>query len=283
MAQPFDYSGSQDPGRNDIELVKMFLSQFKDEDGSSYALSERPDVAERKEKAVEAIAVAPNGRRLAIEHTYVQPFEGQMADNVPFLTVFEQFRIDPSLRIPNRFIDVLVPALAIPKGVDWKEIGKRVRDLFVKERDSFLADGEKEYRIPDVGFELNVTVQTFDLPETEGVLVTGHILPGGTPFDKVLERALHQKVPKLVATPADMHILLLEDGGTAIGFSKISSGLDENVKGLPELKKLNAIWTVHTMGWKSNGDALFFRVWPDPWNEQRFWIKDQRFAKAKTS
>jgi hypothetical protein len=84
--------------RDDIELVKMFLSQFKDGDSNSYKLEARPDVVERKEKAIEAIAVSENGRRLAIEHTYIQPFEGQMADNIPFLTVFEQFRTDSSLR-----------------------------------------------------------------------------------------------------------------------------------------------------------------------------------------
>jgi hypothetical protein len=56
MTQTFEYAGSQEMERDDIELVKMFLSQFKDEDDSSYTLSERPEVAERKEKAIEAIA-----------------------------------------------------------------------------------------------------------------------------------------------------------------------------------------------------------------------------------
>jgi hypothetical protein len=281
MTTTYSYAPPSLFERDDIELVKMFLSQFKDNEGNSYTLKVRPDVVERKEKAIEAIAVAENGLSLAIEHTLIQPFEGQMADNVPFLTVFEQFRTDSSLRTPNRFIDVLVPALVIPKGLDWKDVAKKVREWFIKEKDSFPTDGEKEYTIPDVGFELKVTVQTFDLPETEGVLVTGRILPRGSPFDDVLRKALHQKVPKLVATSADKHILLLEDGGTAIGFAKIGKGLDENVGSLPELKKVDAVWTVHTMGWKSNGDALFFRVWPG-WTGQRFWIKDERFAKPKS-
>ena len=271
------YDSSVPFERDDIELVKMFLSQFKDEDGNSYKLEVRPDVVERKAKAIEAIAVTDNGRRLAIEHTYIQPFEGQMSDNAPFLTVFEQFRTDSSLRIPNRFIDVLVPAFAVPKGVDWKEVAKKAREWFIKQRDSFPADGEKEYTIPGVGFELKVVVQTFDLPGTEGVLVTGRILPSGSPFDDVLRKALRQKVPKLVTTDADKHILLLQDGGTAIGFAQIGRGLEENIKSLPELKKVDEVWVVHTMAWKSNGDALFFRVWPG-WMGHRFWIKDKRFA-----
>jgi hypothetical protein len=267
--------------RDDIELVKMFLSQFKDDDGRSYTLKARPDVEDRKAKAVEAIAVAEDGHTLAIEHTYIQPFEGQRSDDIPFLTAFEHLRKDPSLKIPNRFIDVLVPAFAIQKGVDWNDVAKKVRQWFVDTASTFLANGETTYSIPGCGFELNVVVQTFELPETDGVLVVGRILPGGDPFDAVLDKALAQKVPKLVATTADKHILLLEDGGTAIGFAKIGMGLDARVEKLQELKKVDAVWTIHTMEWKSKGHALFVRVWPG-WTGQRFWIDDERFSKSKS-
>jgi len=108
------------------------------------------------------------------------------------------------------------------------------------------------------------------------VLVVGRILPSGEPFDAVLDKAIAQKVPKLVATPADEHILLLEDGGVAIGFAKIGMGLDARVEKLQDLKKVDAVWTVHTMEWKSKGNALFFRVWPG-WTKERFWIEDERF------
>lgn len=276
MMPTHTYTSSQEFERDDIELVKMFLSQFKDNDGRTYTLKARPDAEERKTKAVEAITVAENGRTLAIEHTYIQPFEGQKSDDVPFLTVFEQLRTDPSLKIPNRFIDVLVPAFAIPKGVDWSDVAKQVRKWFVETASKFPTEGETKYSIPGCGFELGVIVQTFELPETDGVLVVGRILPGGDPFDAVLDKALNQKVPKLVATPADKHILLLEDGGVAIGFAKIGMGLDARVEKLQELKNVDAVWTIHTMEWKSRGHAMFVRVWPG-WTGQRFWIDDERF------
>jgi hypothetical protein len=279
MTPTFDYT-AETFERDDIELVKIFLSQFKDEDGNSYKLGARPDVVERKEKAIEAIAISESGRRLAIEHTYIQPFEGQMADNVPFLTVFEQFRTDSSLAIANRFIDVLVPAFAVPKGVDWKDVAKKVRSWFINTRDAIPMEGETQYAIPDLGFDLTVTVQTFALPETKGVVVVGRILPTGEPFNGVLRKALTAKVPKLVATAADKHILLFEDGGTAIGFAKIGQGIDDSIGALPDLKKVDGVWSIHTMEWKSQGNALFFRVWPG-WTGERFWIKDLRFVKTK--
>jgi hypothetical protein len=78
MATPtITYSSSSPFERDDIELVRMFLAGFKDESGRTYKLKERPDVTERKEKAIEAIAASEDGRTLAIEHTYVQPFVGE--------------------------------------------------------------------------------------------------------------------------------------------------------------------------------------------------------------
>jgi len=78
--------------------------------------------------------------------------------------VFEQLRKDLSLRIPNRFIDVLVPAFAVSKGTDWKSVAKKVREWFINTRDTFPAEAETWYTIPDVGFELKVLVQTMELP-----------------------------------------------------------------------------------------------------------------------
>jgi hypothetical protein len=264
--------------RDDIELVKLFLSQYKDPEGDSYTVQSRPEETERKAKAIEAIAVTENGKRLGIEHTAIHPFAGKKSDDVPFVTVFEQLRTEPSFRIPNRFIDVLVPTGAIPKGVEWKELTPKVREWFMKAVHKFPMEGETDHDIPDLGFPLKVHVHTFALPETDGVTVVGRMLPPGDPFAEVLQKALTTKVPKLAGTGADRRILLLEDEGVAIGFTKITEGIDARVKDLPDLKNVDEVWCVHTMGWKSNGDALFCHIWPGGVKE-RFWIKDERFKK----
>jgi hypothetical protein len=267
--------------RDDIELVKMFLSQFKDNDGRSYTLKARPDVQERKAKAVEAIAAAEDGHTLAIEHTYIQPFEGQREDDRPFLTAFEHLRSDPPLKLPNRFIDISVPAFAVPKGPDWIDVAARVREWFTEAAKNFPAEGYTTYSIPGCGFELIVHVETFEPPDSDGVILVGRTLPGGDPFEAVLDKAVAQKVPKLAATPADKRILLLEDGGTAIGFAPIGMGLDARVEKFQELKKVDAVWVIHTIEWKSKGHALFVRVWPGGIGE-RFWIQDLRFPKPES-
>ena len=101
-----------------------------------------------------------------------------------------------------------------------------------------------------------------DIPGTDGVVAVGRILPEDKPFIDVLQTALGEKAPKLVNTPADKHILLLEDAAAAIGFAKVIQGIDSNVLVLPELKKVDEIWVVKTMGWKSKGDVFFCHVWP---------------------
>jgi hypothetical protein len=93
--------------RDDIELVKLFLTEYKDEDGNPYHLKERPDKVEREAEAVDAVAVDRQGHSLAIEHTMLEAFAGKRTDDVPFLTAFEHLRLDESLRLPNRLINGL--------------------------------------------------------------------------------------------------------------------------------------------------------------------------------
>lgn len=268
--------------RDDIELVKLFLGEYNDADGSSYNLKVRPEIVERNAKAVEAVAVDERGHCLAIEHTLVLPFEGKKADDVPFQTVFGPLRRDKSLLVPNRLILVQCPALSIPKGrgIDWNDVGQKVRNWFRVARETFPADGESRYAIPEVGFELRVTVETMDIPGIDGVVVASRTLPDGKPFIDVLRRSLRNKVPKLVKTPADKHILLLEDEGFSIRVDRLIQGINSSIGELAALKELDEVWVAYTGDWKISGNVLFCKVWPDGVGE-RFPILDKRFSGQK--
>jgi len=270
--------------RDDIQLVKLFLGGYKDPAGIRYLLVERPDTVERTGKAIEAVAVDKHSHRLAVEHTVVQAFEGKRDDDVPFLTAFERLRLDKSLLMSNRFIDVACPTFAIPKGkrTVWKEVGEKVDAWFISARNELPTDGQRWHAIPHLGFNLNVLVQTRDLPGTEGVIVVSRILPSDRPFIDALRTALHNKVPKLVGTLADNHILLLEDEGVAIGFSQITKGVESSVEGLPELNKVDELWLVKTMGWKTSGHLFYSQVWPGGVT-QRFKVADVRYSSRKAA
>jgi hypothetical protein len=267
--------------RDDIELVKLFLSRFKDRENNSYKIESRPDATEHNAKAIDCIALAENGTRLGIEHTSIHPFEGKKADDVPFLAVFEQLGTDLSLRVPNRFTEIYVPVSAVPKGVVWKDVGPKVRDWLRASKDTFLPEGNSRHLVPGLGFKLEVVVQTMVLPDSDGRVIVGRQTPPGDPLTSVLKKALATKVPKLVATLADKRILLLEDEGVSIGFTKVIQLLDETVHALSDLTRIDAVWCVHTMSWKSSGALFFFHIWPGGVQE-RFTITDPRFSEKKT-
>lgn len=207
------------------------------------------------------MAVGASGHRLAVEHTLIQPFEGQKSDDLPFLKGFERLELDDSLRVPDRLIEVIPPAFAIPKGHNREAVGQRVYDWFQAARLTF-ADGESEHTIPNLPFELRVVVQTMDIAGTEGVVSVSRLLPKDRPFIDVLRTALEKKLPKLVATAADKHILLLEDASSAIGFRQVIEGIESCEKEFPELSEVDEIWVVKTAVWKTAGDVWFCHVWP---------------------
>ena len=247
--------------RDDISMVRLFLSRYQDPAGNSYRLAERPDVVERNAPAIEAVAHDAHGHRLAVEHTLIQPFEGQKSDDLPFLKGFERLRLDDSLRVPDRLIEVIPPAFAIPRGFDWDAVGQTVHDWFKGARLTF-GDGDSWHTIPNLPFKLEVLVQTMDIAGTEGVVSVSRLLPKDRPFREVLRIALARKIPKLVATPAETRILLLEDASSAIGFRQVIEGIDVCREEFPQLSDVTAIWVVKTIAWKTAGDVWFCHVWP---------------------
>jgi hypothetical protein len=185
--------------KRDIQLIGLFLGKYRDSNGDSYTIVERPEKVERNKPAVEAIAVNRNGRRLAIEHTFVEPFEGQMADNPRFLAAFGRLHQATELRVSGMLIDLLIEVGAIPNGFDWNLVGQAVLEWFKSIRTT-LREGASDHSIPSLGFDLIVHVEALEISGDVGVVVASRIWPKDRPFRNVLLRALEEKLPKLVAT-----------------------------------------------------------------------------------
>jgi len=258
--------------RRDERLIDLFLRGYKDPAGNSYRPVERPDQVERERPAIDCIAVNDGGERLAIEHTLVEPFEGQKADDQPFLTVFERLHHSPELTVPNLLIDVLVPVGAIPKGVDWEKVGKTVLEWF-REARLKITPGEAGHGIPGLGFDLAVHIATMEIPDSPGVLVVGRIRPKDRLFSKVLRKALSAKLHKLMAVHASSHVLLVEDASMILGLAIFSREIDAALESFPELAQVNSVWLAYTALWDSDRTVWFFHVWPDGVRE-RFTVQD---------
>jgi hypothetical protein len=259
-------------GRRDERLIDLFLRGYKDRAGSSYHLVERPDRVERRRPAIDCIAVSERGGDLAIEHTLVEPFEGQKADDPPFLAVFERLHHAPELVVPNVLIDILVPVGAIPKGSDWEQIGQRVLEWFRGIRLE-IPLGRSDHEISALEFKLRVHIEAMEIPDSPGVLVVGRLWPNDKPFSDVLRRALAAKLPKLVATPAKDHILLVEDASMVMGLTAVSLEIDAARPCFEELARVDSVWLAHTPLWDSEKIVWFFHVWPDGVRE-RFKVQE---------
>src|SRR5437867_12933455 len=62
----------------------------------------------------------------------------------------------------------------------------------------------------------------------------------------VVERALKTKLPKLVNTPADKHILLLERDQVASSELEIYAEIEKRRSRFPDLKQVDEIWFADT-------------------------------------
>jgi hypothetical protein len=258
--------------KKDAQLVDLFLKGYGVLTNRKLELKERPDERERKEPAIDAMAQDEKGNTLAIEHTLVQPFEGQKSDDQPFNAVFERLSKEASLLPAGRLVELWAPAFAIPKGVDWQDVGDKVFVWFKETSASFPRDGEASYKVPGLSFELTLRVQTMEVPDTPGLVAPGRIMPKDRPFADVIHKALAGKLPKLAATSGDARILLLEDASMALGLTQVARALDSCQSSFEEMKQIESIWLALTATWQNGRQIWFFHVWPGGVRE-RFLLK----------
>jgi hypothetical protein len=229
------------------------------------------DELERKRPAVEAIASNDAGKRIAIEHTLVEPFIGEKEDTVAFRRVFLPLEINPTYRVPGYDIEIWPPVGAIPKGTNWQLLAAAVGRWFLDSARSF-PDGDTVQAIP--GLPLNLSVPIRKEPHAEGQVFVGR---SGMPhtFEEVVGRAARKKIPKLLAASADVRLLLLEKDNLPRGYAEVSKLLDKLRASLPEIAMVDQVWVVNTLEWEKTGTVWFIKVWPDG-VRARFTMREKR-------
>ena len=107
-------------------FIKRFLSAY--EKGSwGNAILEKPDTVDRTNPAVDQIATRKcDGKKLAIEHTIIEPFVGEKEDFAFFQKAFLGIEKDEALLVPGLWIQVFVPVGTL------RNRPQRSRDLIVQ-------------------------------------------------------------------------------------------------------------------------------------------------------
>jgi hypothetical protein len=249
--------------KRDQVLVTLFLKEYEEISGEPFVVKEWVDDTERNKPAIEAIAVNDStGKSLAIEHTLLQPFEGEKEDSHRFLTVIGDLEKDDSIKLPKYMIGISLQVGAIPKGVDWNNVNKSF-GKWIGENVAGFPDGQSKstFRHDDLDIELGISKMTLERDENGKVLFSRAVPPNSLP--DVMRTAFKRKLPKLVGTLADKRILLLEQNSLLQGSNEIHEVVGKIAAEYPDLKKVDEIWLVGTVGWESDDYLYYAKIWPD--------------------
>jgi hypothetical protein len=244
--------------RRERPLIELFLSAY---DNGAWQCASLDWLEDRQDSAVEVLATARNGETLAVEHTLIQPFAGEKQDSDRFLKTFLRINGDRSLIIAEQDIDVAIPVGTVSSGYDWDFIGEEVLSCLVERRQS-LSEGTSRHPCT-VGrgskkgpFTITLQVSVTSMPGTPGAC---RIMRYDAPknLGDVVERALRMKLPKLVATPANRRILLLERDQIFPSFLEIYAEIEKREAGFADLKQVDTIWFANTAGLETSQFVMF--------------------------
>jgi len=253
------------PNRENV-LIERFLSGYEDGLWVDATLT-KPDEIDRVNPATDGLATRkPDGKTLAIEHTIIEPFISDKQDFAFFSRAgFLSIENDEALPVPRRFIQVFVPvgALSNQAEQDRDTIVESVR-RWIKSNRLSLPAGDSEHRCPVTPrYELILTVKSVPLesgPSSESGILTVRRQSVDSSLSSVAEKALRDKLPKLVDARADRRILLLERQHMNLDPNDIVKEIERLRPSFSDLARVDEIWIVGTFfyGTPFGGDYLEF-------------------------
>ena len=253
------------PTRED-PFIERFLSAYEN---GSWADAEIRCLDKELAGAVDALVTRKSDRKkLAIEHTIIEPFVNEKEDFAFFEAAFLKIEEDKSLLVPGKWIQVFIP-VGILRGQREQE-SNVVNSVhaWLRANRLCLPEGFSEHRytidgIPeDPAFEIKLTTKVSPLPASPGSLHVRRQQIDNNLGD-VVEKALRKKVPKLVKTAADKHILLLERQHWNLPQESILNEIEKRKAIFPELAKVDEIWLLETIfyGTASGGSYHRFELY----------------------
>ncbi len=246
------------PGKDEQEFIRLFVSAYEN---FAWADSTIRRLDEEIDGAPEALITRADGQTFAIEHTLIEPFVGDKLDFVRFEQPFRRIKDDKSLAVPYSGITVYVPVGILDglKPAKQEVIVEAVRSWIEKNR-LHLRDGEQTCHcdVPG-GSPVTLTVQRrkFGLPQ--GLVSIGR-QQVTTDLDNVIEKALRTKLPKLVNTKADRHVLFLERDQFTFFPELFFTEIERQRSKFPLLEKVDEIWHVETIFYEQSGH-VDFELW----------------------
>lgn len=246
-------------------FIKLFLSAYENFSWADAAL-EKPDAVDRTNPAVDQIATRKSdGKKLAIEHTIVEPFVGDKADFASFDKWFLEIEKDESLLVPGCWIRVFVPVGTLqnqpPKS---REAIVQSVHSWIKLNRCVLREGILQHSCPIDRSPFDVVLSIEVVPLQSGSLAERgclHVRRQQVKNDlgDVVEKALKEKVPKLASTPAGKRILLLERQHMNLWPEHMLKEIEKRRSSFPALAVIDEIWVLETIVYNTDFGETYCR------------------------
>ena len=246
------------PGRDEQVFIRLFVSAYEN---FAWVGSKIDPLDEQVDGAVEALVTRADGQTLAIEHTLIEPFVGDKRDYAVFERAFLSIEDDESLAVPDTGTIVYVPVGILDGQKPSKQnvIVDSIHSWLAKNR-LWLLEGIYGYQCDVPGMPpvtLTVKRNKFRLPRPNPGSVLVRRQQTKNDLNKVIEKALRTKLPKLVNSKADRHVLFLERDQFTFHPDLIFAEIERQGPNFPMLEKVDEIWHVETIFYKQGGYVDF--------------------------
>src|SRR5438445_4240432 len=248
------------PTKNKREtgLIKLFVSAYENGAWKASRL-EVPD--EKIDGGVDGfIKRDSDGRRLAIEHTLIQPNTDDRQDCALFEQKLLPLERDTSLAIPGRITWIYVRSGTLKPGSNFDLIAGALHD-WLRQYAKSLPLGRSSHKCPIGGSTdnaISLLVRVYGDPTFPGTFKIRRFHEGYTLGD-VVEKALSDKLPKLIQTAAEERVLLLEREQMMLDEVSISKEIDAQRSKFIGLAKIG-IWFAETVFYTSD-QAVEFKLY----------------------
>ena len=247
------------PGRDEQVFIRLFVSAYEN---FAWVDSKIDPLDERIDGAAEALITRADGQTMAIEHTLIEPFVGDKRDFAMSDSAFRKIEEDKSLAVPDSGITVYVPVgiLDGQKPANRRVIIEAIRSWIADNRlDLHEGKHSNQCDIPGMPpVTLTVERRKFGSPRPNPGVLSVRRQQVTNDLDKVIEKALRKKLPKLVNTEADRHVLFLERDQFTFFPDLIFAEIDRQRPNFSLLAMVDEIWHVETIGYKEG--ILYFEL-----------------------
>ena len=245
----------------DKDVIESWLKIYSALNMATFRVVEWPDKRDSTRKAIDALCVDGCGNRLAVEHTLIQPFEGEKGDRAIFIQALAALENDPRLVVPGFAIEATQAVNCVPSGVQRSNLSALLRSDLERILPTLPAGRSKiDVAVGKSSIPLTIYKDVAP-PGQQSSFSTARIWPGDSGPELVL-KALRDKVPKLAVYTDAAKLLLLEKDAVAGTIESQFGQLPVTAEVEKLLRQIDAIWMVNSCYIETESMIFTNDIWP---------------------